>query len=87
MLSPDEIYSTCKKYLVSCPNGCQHSFPQEEIAVHRDRCPLEQVPCHFQGICCPPSSIQKHLVVIIINAYSQMQKDVEMHDKRLSEAA
>ena len=98
--SPDEYqnshYSVCKKYPVLCPNGCQNSFPREDILLHRETCPLEVVPCPFQSVCCQQNITRKKLsehvsanqsehLTGLLHAYTQMQKDVEAHKKSTTE--
>ena len=46
-------YPECKKYPVSCPNGCQENlFERQELETHlKEECPLTEVNCplHYAG--------------------------------------
>ena len=44
----DEHRQTCPKVPVACPNGCKiPGLLQEELAPHREKCPLEMIQCEF----------------------------------------
>lgn len=44
----EEHKLVCPKIPVSCPNGCKiPGLLQEELAPHREKCPLEMIQCEF----------------------------------------
>ena len=92
VLSPKEFshYSTCNKYPVGCPNKCEVSLPREEVAMHRESCPLEPVSCLFRdtgcGVTIPRKDLDDHIkekqsehLNGLLSAHSRMQKDFNTH--------
>ena len=60
-------YPECKKYPVSCPNGCQDNlFERQEMELHlKEKCPLARVNCplHYAGceVRLPRKDMSEHM--------------------------
>ena len=61
-------YPECKRYPVSCPNGCQDNlFERQEMELHlKEKCPLAQVNCplHYAGceVILPLKDMPEHMI-------------------------
>ena len=61
-------YLKCKKYPVSCPNGCQDNlFERQQMKLHlKEKCPLAQVNCplHYAGceVILPRKDLPEHMI-------------------------
>lgn len=71
----DEHKQTCPKLPVSCPNGCKiPGLLQEELAPHREKCPLEEIQCEFSSEGCTEKIARQH----------QLQHNKENLEKHLT---
>lgn len=71
----DEHKKLCPKLPVSCPNGCKiPGLLQEELAPHREKCPLEVILCEFSSEGCTEKITRQH----------QLQHNKENVEKHLT---
>ena len=53
---------TCPKYPVTCPNNCKVSdLLQENLAAHREKCPLEMIECEYFAEGCTAKVLRQNL--------------------------
>lgn len=71
----DQHKQTCPKFPVSCPNSCKiPGLLQEELAAHREKCPLEVIQCEFFNEGCTEKIVRQH----------QLQHNKENVEKHLN---
>ena len=52
----------CNKFPVPCPNTCgRDNIPQDEIANHKQECPLEMVWCEYYDIGCKTMLVREKM--------------------------
>ena len=52
----------CNKFPSPCPNKCgEPAIPHEQLAKHREKCPLELVTCSFSDVGCTGKMVRKDI--------------------------